>query len=66
MNEELPKNEYVIIRKQITKVIAGGGTPVNRQRRYVSAPWLICWLLLATLSLSLWLLRLLDMTPLPF
>lgn len=62
-NEDLPTNIDVIVKKQKEKVKSG---QKNRQRRYVSAPWLIFWLLLATLSLSLWLLRLLDMSPLPF
>lgn len=63
MKEELPQNIDIIIDRQKNKVKNGNG---NCQRRYVSAPWLIFWLLLATLSLSLWLLRLLDMSPLPF
>lgn len=63
MNEDLPTNIDVIVKKQKEKVKSG---QKNRQRCYVSAPWLIFWLLLATLSLSLWLLRLLDMSLLPF
>lgn len=66
MNADLPKNEDVVFKQQNTKVVNSRGNAVNRQRRYVSAPWLVFWLLMATLSLSLWLLRLLDMTPLPF
>ncbi len=63
MKADLPPNEDIVVDVQTKKVISNLG---NRQRRYVSAPWLVFWLLTATLSLSLWLLRLLDMSPLPF
>lgn len=66
MNAELPKNEDIVFKQQNTKVINSRGNARNRQRRYVSAPWLVFWLLLATLSLSLWLLRLLNAPLLPF
>lgn len=66
MRAELPKNEDVVFRQQNEKVVNSRGNAENRQRRYVSAPSLIFWLLLALLSLSLWLLRLLNLVDLPF
>lgn len=66
MRAELPKNEDVVFRQQNEKVVQSRGNAENRQRRYVSAPWLVFWLLLALLSLSLWLARLLHFIELPF
>lgn len=66
MKAELPKNEDVVFRQQNEKVVNSRGNAENRQRRYVSAPWLIFWLLLPLLSLCLWLLRLLRVAELPF
>lgn len=63
---ELPKNEDVVFRQQNKKVVNSRGNAENRQRRHVSAPWLIFWLLLALCSLCLWLLRLLHVAELPF
>ena len=66
MNEELPKNEESIFALQTERVKESRGCTRNRPRRYVSASAIILWLLLATASLHLWLLRLLGVIELPF
>lgn len=60
MREELPKNEDVIFNQQNARVKTSRGNPINRQRRYVSAGWLIVWYLLALAAICLWTLRLLG------
>lgn len=60
MSEELPKNEDVIFNQQNARVKTSRGNPVNRQRRHVSAGWLIFWHLLALAAISLWAWRLLG------
>ncbi len=60
MKEELPRNEEVIFDRQISLVVDNQGNTENKQRRYVRAGWLIFWLLLALVSLCLWLMRLLG------
>ncbi len=60
MKVELPKNEDVVFRQQNERMIANRDNPANSQRRYVRAGWVIAWLLVALLSLSLWLARLLG------
>lgn len=60
MSEEMPKNEDVIFNQQTEKVRTSRGNPINRQRRHVSAGWLITWHLLALMALCLWMLRLLG------
>lgn len=40
--------------------------PKNTQRRYVGAFWIIFWLFLALIALSLWMLRLLGIIPSPW
>lgn len=66
MNAELPKNEEVVFSQQNRKVVESRGNAKNRPRRLVSAGWLIFWLMLALVSLNLWLLRLLHIIELPF
>ena len=66
MNEELPRNEESVFTIQNEKVKESRGCTRNRVRRYVSAPAIILWLLLATAALHLWLLRLLGVIELPF
>ncbi len=65
MNEELPKNDEVIFDRQNATVKENQGNTKNTQRRYVPAGWVIFWLLLALVSLSLWLMRLLGTISLP-
>lgn len=60
MSEEMPKNEDVIFNQQNDRVKTSRGNPINRQRRHVSAGWLIAWHLLALMALCLWMLRLLG------
>lgn len=66
MNEELPKNDDVLHEKQIITLTQGGGRVPNRQRCYVSSIPICFFMLLAIAGLSLWLLRLLNLIPLPF
>lgn len=64
MREEMGKNEEVIAQQQASKVMNNRGNPRNVPRRQVSAFWLIFWFILALISISLWLLRLLDVVSL--
>lgn len=66
MNEELPRNEESVFTIQNEKVKESRGCTRNRPRRYVSPSVIIFWMLLATASLHLWLLRLLGVIELPF
>ena len=59
MREEIGKNEEVVARQQSSKVMNNRSNPRNIARR-VSPFWVIFWLMLALLSLSAWLLRLLG------
>ncbi len=65
MKEELPKNDEVIFNRQNLIVQETPGNTRNAQRRYVPAGWVIFWLLLALVALSLWLMRLLGTIALP-
>ena len=60
MKVELPKNEDVVFEQQNRRMKEHRDNPFNSQRRYVRAGWVIAWLLLALLSLSLWIARLLG------
>ncbi len=66
MNEELPRNEDSIFTRQNQQVKANRGRTRNRQRRYVSAAGIVFWMLLAAVSLHLWILRMLGVIELPF
>lgn len=65
MREEMPKNEDVVFNRQNDRVKNSRGSVENTQHRYVNAAGIIIVLLLALISLSLWLLRLLDVLQLP-
>ena len=60
MREEMGKNEEVIAQQQASKVMNNRGNTRNAPRRQVSAFWVIFWFILALISLSLWMLRLLG------
>lgn len=60
MREEMGKNEEVIAQQQASKVMNNRGNTRNAARRQVSAFWVILWFILALISISLWLLRLLG------
>lgn len=60
MREEMGKNEEVIAQQQASKVMNNRGNTRNSPRRQVGAFWVIFWLVLALISMSLWLLRLLG------
>ncbi len=62
MREELKKNEDVVFTHQDVKVKMN--LP-NKARHYVHAGWVVAWLLLALVALSLWLMRLLGTIKLP-
>ncbi len=61
MREELEKNEQLILNRQHERLQLGAedGTG-NRARGRISSTFVISWLSLALLSLSAWVLRLLD------
>lgn len=65
MREELGKDEEVVARQQTSKVMSHRDNPQNFPRRYVGAFWVIFWFVMALLSLSLWLLRLLGIIASP-
>ena len=60
MREELGKDEEVVARQQTSKVMRHRDNPQNFPRRFVGAFWIIFWFILALISLSLWMLRLLG------
>lgn len=64
MREEMGKNEEVIAQQQASKVMNNRGNAQNVPRRQVGAFWVIFWLVLALLSMGLWLLRLLGVASL--
>ena len=66
MREELGRDEEVVARLQTSKVMSQRDNPKNTQRRYVGAFWIIFWLFLALIALSLWMLRLLGIIPSPW
>lgn len=58
MREEMGKNEEVIAQQQASKVMNNRGNTRNTPRRQVGACWVILWLMVALISMTLWLLRL--------
>lgn len=58
MREEMGKNEEVIAQQQASKVMNNRGNTRNTPRRQVGAFWVILWLMVALISMTLWLLRL--------
>ncbi len=60
MKVELPKNEDVVFDQQNKRMKENRDKLSNSQRRYVRAGWVIAWMLVALLALSLWLARLLG------
>ena len=52
------KNEEVIAQQQASKVMNNRGNTRNTPRRQVGAFWVILWLMVALISMTLWLLRL--------
>jgi hypothetical protein len=66
MREELAPNEDIIFALQNQKVVMGRGSAVNKPRHLVSAGSVICWHILALISLNLWLLRMLGYIPAPW
>lgn len=61
MREEMGRNEEVIAQQQASKVMNNRGNPRNVARRHVGAFWVLFWLFLALISVSMWLLRLLGL-----
>lgn len=59
--EEMGKNEDVVAQQQASKVQNTRGNPRNTARRQVGAFWVVFWLSLALISMTLWLLRLLNL-----
>lgn len=66
MNEELPRNDEVLHTRQINTLTNATGRVQNRQRCYVSTVPIAFFMLLAVAGLCLWLLRLLNIIPMPF
>ena len=54
------KNEEIVAQQQTSKVKSHRANPQNIPRRYVGSFWVIFWFVLALISLSLWMLRLLG------
>ena len=52
------KNEEVIAQQQASKVMNNRGNTRNTPRHQVGAFWVILWLMVALISMTLWLLRL--------
>lgn len=66
MREELGKDEEVVARQQTSKVMSNRDNLQNVPRRYVGAFWVVFWFILALISLSLWLLKLLNIIHTPW